>query len=324
MEQYTREVIKAITDRITGDYEVSSTISKKNNGTELTGIIIRDSNRNKVEPVIYITDYYKHGISAEETAEAVLGKYRDVKESGMPSFDVRDITNFDIIKSRIRAKVINMEMNDAYLEDKPYLQIADDLAVCFYVDINNDASATIPITFALADVWGIDDANTLFYYADANHRPAELVTMAEAILGTMSEMDFQMMKIQSGNEDLSDAEFKEFLLEAQSGLVPMYVWRDSATLGASAMIFKDNVQEVLDKLGGEFYILPSSVHELIVLPYSPEYTVEDLKQMIMEVNASQLQPDEVLSEHPYFVNQRGEILVAQDEEPEHQFTEEAR
>lgn len=92
--------------------------------------------------------------------------------------------------------------------------------------------------------------------------------MAQAIVQSMSEMDLEIMKFQSGNDDLTNEEFKKYLIESQSDLIPMYVWREGESLGASAMIYEDNIQAALDQIGGEFYILPSSIQEVIVLPYS--------------------------------------------------------
>lgn len=315
MEQnFANEVLEKIKSYVDGDYDISTTISRKNNGMELTGIIIRDnSNRNKVEPIFYMDDYYDRGFDVDETATAIFEKYKEVKEMGTPAFDVRDITNLDIIRSRIKAKVVNLEYNDRYLEDKPYLQMADDLAVCFYVDINHDSSATIPITFALMDVWGLEEAQDLFAITNDNHKPAELITMPEAILGNMPEMDLEVMKIQYGYNELTNDEFKKVLLESQKDLVPMYVWRDGNTLGAAAMIYADNLQAALDVLGDKFYILPSSIHELIVLPYSDEYSIEDLKEMIKQVNSTELRPEEVLSDHPYIATRDG-IYEARDED----------
>lgn len=314
-QQYTNDVLVTIKRNAIGDYEVSQTMSRKNNGVELTGIIIRDKkNMQKVEPVFYIDEYYEHGYDPAETGMLILEKYKEMKEVGVPAFDVRDITNFDIIKDRIRSKVINMEMNDLYLEDKPYIQITDDLAVCFYVDINRDTTATVPITFTLAEIWGIQDENELFSVAYEHHKPAQLIPMAQAIVQSMSEMDLEIMKFQSGNGDLTNEEFKKYLIESQSDLIPMYVWREGESLGASAMIYEENIQAALDQIGGEFYILPSSIHEVIVLPYSDEYTIEDLKQMIQQVNSSQLRPEEVLSDHPYIVTREGKIFAATEKE----------
>lgn len=209
-QQYTNDVLETIRRNATGDYEVSQTMSRKNNGVELTGIIIRDKkNMQKVEPVFYIDEYYEHGYDPAETGMLILEKYKEMKEVGVPAFDVRDITNFDIIKDRIRRKVINMEMNDLYLEDKPYIQITDDLAVCFYVNINRDTTATVPITFTLAEIWGIQDENELFSVAYEHHKPAQLISMAQAIVQSMSEIDLEIMKFQSGNGDLTNEEFKK-------------------------------------------------------------------------------------------------------------------
>lgn len=313
-QRYIDEVVNTIKESVTDEYDVTTTKSTKNNGVELTGVIIRSKdNFNRVEPVLYMDEFYDNGYDSAETANMILEKYQEIKQNGMPAFDVRDITNYDIIKDRIRAKLINKEQNAKYIADKPYLDYAEDLCICFYVDVNNDGTATIPITDSLMAAWGLGDSVEILYeVADENKPKMSLVSMAEAIVNMMSDMDIEIKKLMSGNEEMTNEEYRTALIESQADLIPMYVWRCGETFGASCMIYPDAVKEVQEKVGDMFYILPSSCHELIVLPYSEEYTVSDLKEMIVQVNASELDPKDVLSNHPYIVDRNGDIYVAQD------------
>ena len=312
--KYINDVVEEIKNNFTEDYDITTTVSNKNNGVQLTGIMIRDkSNYNKVEPVFYINDYYDDGYESNEAAIMIMQRYDEIKEKGMPAFDVRDITNFAIIKDRIKAKLINLEQNEKYLADKPYMEAAEDLCVCFYVDVNSDGTATVPVTDALAEIWGIDNVEILYECACENRPPITLTPMAEAIVESMSDMDVEILKFQSGNGDMTNEEFRVAMIESQSELIPMYVWRAGSTFGASCMIYPDAIREVQEQVGGAFYVLPSSIHELIVLPYSDEYTVEDLKDMISQVNATELAVSDVLSEHPYIVNDKCEMFVARDD-----------
>ncbi len=316
MEQrYLDEVIENIQENVIGDFEVSSTKSKKNNGLELSGVIIRDnSNFNKIEAVFYVDEYFENSYTAKETARLILAKYIEMKEVGEPSFDVKDITNFDIVKGRLKAKVINASLNEKYLVDKPHIKCADDLVVTFIIDVNNDGTATIPVTKQLMEIWGIESEKDLYAVTCDNHSRAELVTMAEAIIDSISEIELEAMKIQSGNENLSTEEFKRFLIESQYGMPEMYVWKDGNMFGASAILYQDNIDALLERIKGRCVVLPSSIHKLIVIKYDDSYSIEELKDMIGSVNEQELRPEEVLSDHPYIITEKGEVIAVRSNE----------
>ncbi|MBQ7925064.1 MAG: hypothetical protein IJ335_02090, partial [Lachnospiraceae bacterium] len=58
-----------------------------------------------------------------------------------------------------------------------------------------------------------------------------------------------------------------------------------------------------DKLGmawkGKFYILPSSVHEVILLKDDGEESPSKLQEMVREINQCEVDPTEVLSDSIY-------------------------
>ena len=77
--------------------------------------------------------------------------------------------------------------------------------------------------------------------------------------------------------------------------------------GASAIFYEDVLSTVAEKFGTDLYILPSSVHECIAVPYDEE-RLEDFLQMVTEINATQLKIDEVLSDNVYYFNAETKTL----------------
>ena len=71
--------------------------------------------------------------------------------------------------------------------------------------------------------------------------------------------------------------------------------------GASQILIKDNITYALDKIKiDRAYILPSSIHELIITNLDEnEETVKNLSQTIKEVNATEVRPDDKLSDDLY-------------------------
>ena len=67
--------------------------------------------------------------------------------------------------------------------------------------------------------------------------------------------------------------------------------------GATAMLYDGVLEEAGEKWEQNFYIIPSSVHELILL--LEEWDMEQLDLMIKEVNEREVKDDEILSDHAY-------------------------
>ena len=70
--------------------------------------------------------------------------------------------------------------------------------------------------------------------------------------------------------------------------------------GAAVILYPNVLEEIAMEINDDYYLLPSSIHELVILPrrYSP--STEDIDRMIVEINATQITPDEILSDHSYY------------------------
>ena len=78
--------------------------------------------------------------------------------------------------------------------------------------------------------------------------------------------------------------------------VRMYVLTNKAKInGASAMLYSDKIRELADSLQSDLIILPSSVHEVLLLPDDHKQKYDFYRQMVEEVNTTQVEPEEVLS-----------------------------
>ena len=85
---------------------------------------------------------------------------------------------------------------------------------------------------------------------------------------------------------------------------PLYILGDARPNNASVILTTDALKE----LGQNLILIPSSIHEWLLIPLIPEMSTEELTEMIQSVNGSELTPEETLSDHPYFYNHlTGEI-----------------
>lgn len=80
--------------------------------------------------------------------------------------------------------------------------------------------------------------------------------------------------------------------------------------GASAMLQQDVLKEFAEKSGGGFYIIPSSVHEVLLVPESLGILPSELKEMLTDVNSSIVKPEEILDEDIYHYSEADGLTVA--------------
>ena len=76
------------------------------------------------------------------------------------------------------------------------------------------------------------------------------------------------------------------------------------------------MDDIAEKVGGEFYILPSSVHELLIIPRNADTDLKSLESMVQEVNATQVAPEERLSDHVYAYDTKEHELFRADKAEE--------
>ena len=253
----------------------------KNNGLHLTGITIcnRESN---MAPTIYLDGYfadYKDGRTMENICKEIVQVYE--KNKVQKDFSLEQVTDFKNVKDRICFKLVNREKNAGLLADTPYVEYQD-LAVVFYILVSKDKSGITSITVrnSLMDMWGMD-ADILYHLAKKNTQ--------RLFRGRVSSMMEVMAEIIGDSADaFEDSAF------------PMYVATNVFKINGACILLYDGVlKKFAEKIGGDFYILPSSVHEVIFIPANVDMNAKYLIQMVKEVNATQVAPDEVLSDNVY-------------------------
>ncbi len=93
-----------------------------------------------------------------------------------------------------------------------------------------------------------------------------------------------------------------------SGDVEMYVITNSHKIFGAASILSTRILNAVSYLiGGDFIILPSSIHECIAVPYG-KMESEELREMVREVNDNQVSPEDRLTYNVYKYS-KGELSI---------------
>jgi len=258
----------------------------KNNGVVWTGLGISEK-MDPVTTIIYLETYFSLYVQGEAIAGLAKEIYEDYKIhaalEGIPH-QVTSLKDFDTVKKDIIYRLVNIKMNEKNLSQIPYLPITD-LAVTFYTCLGNykDGKLFSVITGAMMEYWGTS-VDELFALAAENTR-----SLFPKRFGTMEEY----LKEMGANGILP-----EFLPD---GFPPSLhiLTNQSCQNGAVAILYPDVLKQAAQELGDDLLILPSSIHEVILLPYHTGLILHDINQMIEEINQEQVAISERLSDHAY-------------------------
>lgn len=290
-EEFTNTIIEHVSNRL-DDVTVKCQPVRKNNGVELHGLLFLD--KGNISPTIYIDTFYSQyetGRPLADIMDDIIIMYQDNKSNEV--VDISFFTDFEKVKTKIICSLVNYELNEELLKDIPHYRFLD-LVIIFkvYIDSFVDGIATILIRNKHLDIWNVSK-ETLKNLAIPNTPrilPYELSNMG-TILNELLE---------SEGED-----FNELNLE-----IPMYVLSNKVHMyGAVSLLYEDILKELSNKLNSDLYILPSSIHELILIPVSSRMDEEEFSQMVKEVNATQLSKDEILSDHVYYYNRATNLIM---------------
>lgn len=323
-EEFKQEIADNIKDHLPEEYQDSSvqlnTVHKNN---ETLGAITITSTDSNVSPTIYLNSFYEDYQNGEDM-DSIMDKIADIRVEHEvdKSFDVSRIMDFEQVQDKIAARVVGMEGNDELLAQRPHAEM-DDLAVTYCVMLGEDAngSMSVPITNQLMETWGVTQED-LHQLAQTNQE-----TLTPSTFKSMNEVMAEMMIPQIMDDMGVDRESAEQMI---SDMIPpddmMYVLSNEQKVnGAAALLDEKMMDQVAEKVGIDFYILPSSVHEVLIVPAEVGMNLKDLENMVQEVNATQVAPQDRLSDHVYqYDNETHEIFRADRAEEHMQAKEEAK
>lgn len=287
-EIFANNVLNAIKERLGDYYKVTLNPVTKNNGLNLLGLVIQKHN-NAICPNIYLDDYYKQslrGRSFEDIVEDILETYANSMMNTNLSLDW--IYNKEDFLSKVAYKLVNRDLNQDMLESVPYIPIVGDLVKVFYLSVSmGEESGTILIHNGLMETSGVslEELNESANSNTPNLYPFEFESMENILSGFLS-----------GND-------------ASTAHCGMYVLSNTQKVfGASTLCYKGVLDKICAELRSSVYIIPSSIHELIILRADNPNDISLLNELIREVNSTQVSREELLSNHLYYYNKDIHLL----------------
>ena len=299
-EEFANKMRDRIEMEMGEGYEVSVLKVAKNNGVEMTGISVKNVKTN-ISPTLYVDQFYEdlqHGRGMDE----LLDKAASSIKAGMPSkdFDMDFFKDFDRVKDKICYRLVNAKENAEMLGKIPHESFLD-LAIEYYCPVDDPGigKGSILITNDHLKHWGVtqEDVKEAAAKNTPCINPARCYSM-ENMLGSM--MGFE--------EERDTDELPEDLYH-QDGFGSMHILTNQEkTYGACVMLYEDFMRKVSEAAGNDLFVIPSSVHELIILPKTGENDAGHLQEIIREVNENTVSKQEFLSNNLYLYDAEAQRL----------------
>ena len=269
-----------------------------NNQLILDGLTILEPGSN-ISPTIYLNFYfekYQKGMNLSTIEQQILQYYH--RHCPINHIDTSFFTDYNRVRSRIVYRLVHYEKNRELLKEIPHFPYLD-LAVIFYCLVAEEPyeNASILIYNHHLAYWKLQK-ETLRTLAQTNTPlllPWRCDSLAELI---MPALDVLPVKERPTQEALLDAE-----------TIPMYVLsNEQRYFGASCILYPNALKEISQKFADSLFIVPSSIHEVIIIPASYTEDANELSEIVHDVNVSEVAQDEILSDSVYFYDQNTEQL----------------
>ena len=287
---YIRENVEAVLND-DSETEVVLTEIAKNNGVISEIMTVRKEGENAA-PVFYMRDIYEQylrGVPSDELIDQMIVICRQCNDDNLPVTG-EWFETFENISDKIIFKVVNYEKNQQKLMHCPFIRQLD-LALTFRVLVEEEKKqiGTVLISDDLMKMWEVT-AEDLYKLAVAN-----MQRLWEGVMEPIQDMIFEMA-------DMKLSEEYHTFIEENDGAseIPLYVLTNEIRLnGASVLFYTDCLKNFADSVGRDVFVLPSSIHEVLLIPVDGNMSAWDMKQIVEEVNHQLVSEEEVLSNHVY-------------------------
>lgn len=290
-QTFKEELCRILQKRTEGKKKVILQQVEKNNGVVLDAVVLQGE-REQVLPTIYLEELYEiyeQGVTLEQIAGHILCE--EEKRKDEVEFSLEEFEDYTRARTSVFYKLVNYQMNERMLKRVPYIRYLD-LAVVFYYRVEQEhfPGGSVLIHNNNLVTWGITKSQL----------------MKDAAFNTSRKLPYRFMGMETLIAELSGETEMENLQKEEL----MYVLTNEEKFyGAAVLLYPHVLAHIGTLLKRNFFVLPSSVHECILVPDQGHYTRFELMKMVREVNQNQVEEEEILSYQVYYYDRKREALV---------------
>ena len=285
-ESFKEQFVEEVKDRL---YEQGAEVNvsvhevnKLNESYEAITVTPEGSNIGVNVGIDKFYDAMENGRSYDE----VVDKAVDVVTNGItqrPDFDINSLSDYSQMKEKLAMEVVSAEANKEMLETVPHQNI-EDMAVVYRLVLNSDdeGRASILLTNQLIESMGVTPEQL---HADAMENAPQIKPVE---IKGMSEVMAEMM----GLFPVAPEDEKIYV-----ATVPDKVH------GAGVLAYQNFMDQAAERAGGDFFILPSSIHEILIVPDNGEIRSNPIPTMksiggVKDENGVSSKPSEEVKAEP--------------------------
>jgi len=297
-----RNIANFLPEGVYENVEISETVVVKMNDQKLHGLVIREKGSDAA-PTFYMDEMFERYSQGEDLGSLMseLAEHYSFTKD-MPKPPEVDLS-WDNVSDKLTVRLLEVKRNREFLSTMPYVSVGHGLAVIADINMGEDRGGDwrIAVNNGVLESLGVD-SETLFAEAMKNSaaiEPATLVDMSNALFSP------ERTNLLEKDEPLSPDEI--------SG---MYVLtNESGTLGAAALFYPDVKEKAGELLGSDYFILPSSTHEVILVPDNPSIDAKDLCDMVKQANRTVVEEKDILSDNVYHYSREDRKLDRVNADP---------
>lgn len=294
MEQVKGQILTYLPEEYAGA-EVTLREVTKNNDQKLNALCIKRPG-DRVVPNIYLDDFYQsyqEGWEMDKILEAVSQTHQASMAESIQWQDFH-VGDYDSIKKNLYVTVVNRDNNREYLESAVHKNIPDtDIIAVMRVLCSKEpgkGNASYMVNTGMLEIWGVT-AEDIYEQALSNMErlfPPKMLKLENVLY--LDEDDSILCK----------------KLEPYSQYI---LTNDVKVHGAATMLYPGLLQEIGEATQSSFFILPSSIHETILIKDNGEMSAKEFQRMVIDVNRTQVRPEEILSNEVYSYDYREQKLT---------------
>ena len=289
-ETFKKELLDSLRRKTEEGIKVRIQTVEKNNGIRAEAVVILGE-KECIAPTIYLQEFYedwKNSGDIERAADQILK--RNACQEREVDFSLDYFENYEAARGQVYFKLINYEMNRILLRKVPHI-IYLDLAVVFYYRLEKGRfqGATMLIHNCNLDSWNISAQQLL----------------EDAVMNTSRKLPYKFQGMDALIRELTGENICQY-----EGEEIMYVLTNQEKcFGAAVLLYPHVLSHISKILRKNFFVLPSSIHECILVPDLGQYSREELAKMVKEVNQTQVEEEEILSYQVYYYDRQKEKLM---------------
>ncbi len=286
-EDFAVALRESVADKLGESSSVVLSSVIKNNGVEKHALVIRENGSN-IAKQVYIDDMYtqlQYLLFEKDPISYMANNVMDSMKNAVVEINP-EMFNFNGITDKIYFTLINRKKNETLLKSVPFIPYLD-LAIVFRILVDN-GKGTESISSALITnsiQQHLELLTPELYEHAKRNTPVLFPVKYASMTGMLHDMN---MNFFGEDEEIHDTKHD-----------PLCVLTNTKSVGgAAALLYPGILKKIADDIGQDFYILPSSIHEVIILK-NLAANPKDLAEMIKGINGSELIPEDVLSDSPY-------------------------